>query len=162
MTLACSLLRSRTVSTGPADWHRFKRSGFPVEFSYPQVTPQGHAVEQFEEHVQDHRGDMERVHLSSPKSGELYLEVARFRELAPQDDYLSHKRYLAQRFGSDSVSPLVETAIEGRPAWAYSILAAEHERSVLMLHVAGDTYRFIYDPRCELNHRVIDTLTIEG
>ena len=31
-----------------------------------------------------------------------------------------------------------------------------------MLHLAGDTYRFIYDPRSELNHRVIDTLTIEG
>ena len=150
------------MSSGPADWHRFKRPGFVVEFSYPRVTPQGHPVEQFEEHVQDHRGDMERVHLSSPKSGELYFEVARFRELAPQDDYLSHKKYLAQRFGPDSVSPLVETAVEGRPAWAYSISGADHERSVLMLHLAGDTYRFIYDPRSELNHRVIDTLTIEG
>ena len=76
-----------------------------MEFSYPRVTPQGHPVEQFEEHVQDHRGDIERIHLSSPKSGELYFEVARFRELAPQDDYLSHKKYLAQRFGPDSVSP---------------------------------------------------------
>lgn len=65
---ACSQLSSRSVSSGPADWHRFKRPGFVVEFSYPRVTPQGHVVEQFEEHVQDHRGDMERVHLSSPWS----------------------------------------------------------------------------------------------
>jgi hypothetical protein len=84
-----------------------------VEFSYPLTTPQGHAVEQLEEHVEDHRGDMERVHLSSPESGELYFEIARFRELTPRDDYLSHGKYLAQRFGPDSVSPLVETTVEG-------------------------------------------------
>jgi len=149
------------VSSGLADWHRFKRPGFVVEFSYPLTTPQGHAVEQFEEHVEDHRGDMERVHLSSPESGELYFEVARFRELTPQDDYRSHAKYLAQRFGPDSVSPLVETTVEGRPTWAYSIHWPDHERSVLMLYLAGDTYRFIYDPRSELNHRVIATLTIE-
>jgi len=126
------------------------------------VTPQGHAVEQLEEHVQDHRGDMERVHLSSPESGELYFEVARFRELAPQDDYVSHAKYLAERFGPDSVSPLIETTVEGRPAWGYSISSPDHERSVIMVHLAGDTYRLIYDPRSELNHRIIATLTIEG
>jgi hypothetical protein len=150
------------VSSGPADWQRFKRPGFLVEFSYPRVTPQGHAVEHAEEHVQDHRGDMERVHLSSPKSAELYIEVARFRELAPRDDYLSHSAYLEQRFGPNSVSPLVETTLEGRPAWAYSFRWADGERSVLMLHLAGDTYRFIYDPRSKLNDEVIGTVTIEG
>jgi hypothetical protein len=133
-----------------------------VEFSYPPVTPQGHAVEQAEERVHNHRGDMERVHLSSPKSGELYIEVARFRELAPQDEYRNHGEYLGQRFGPDSVSPLVETTLKGRPAWAYSFRWADGERAVLMLHLAGDTYRLIYDPRSELNDRVIATLTIEG
>jgi len=150
------------MSFAPAGWQRFKRPGFVVEFSYPRVTPQGHAVEQVEEHGQDHRGDIERLHLSSPKSGELYFEVARFRELAPKDDYLSHAKYLAQRFGPDSVSPLHETTIAGRQAWTYSISWPDHERSVVMLYLGGDTYRFIYDPGSELNHRVIATLTIEG
>lgn len=161
-TLAGSMqLSSRVVSSGPRDWKRFERPGFVLEFSYPQMTPEGHAVEELEEHVQDHRGDIERVHLSSPESGELYFEVARFRDLAPTDDYLSHANYLAQRFGPDSVSPLTETTVEGRRAWTYSIEWPDHERSVLMLYLAGDTYRFIYDPRSELNHRVLATLTVE-
>jgi hypothetical protein len=31
-----------------------------------------------------------------------------------------------------------------------------------MLYLGGDTYRFIYDPRSELNHQVFATLMIEG
>ena len=133
-----------------------------MEFSYPGVTPLGHTVEQVEEHAQDHRGDIERVHLSSPESGELYFEVARLRELAPNDDYLGHANYLAQRFGPDSVSPLLDTTVEGRQTWTYSISWPDHERSVVMLYLGGDTYRFIYDPRSELNHQVFATLMIEG
>ena len=39
---------------------------------------------------------------------------------------------------------------EGRPI----------ERAALLLHVAGDTYRVIYDPRSVLNERVIPTLIV--
>lgn len=125
-------LGSQTVSAEPANWQRLRRPGFMVELSHPPVTPQGHAVEQVEERAQDHRGDIERVHLSSPESGELYFEVARFRGLTPNDEYLSHARYLARRFGSDSVGPLLETTIAGRQASTYSIRWPDHERSVVL------------------------------
>ena len=144
----------------PAGWQWVKRPGFRAEFSYPRGTPQGHAVERTEERVEDHRGDMERVHLTSRDSGELYVEVVRFRGLAPEDDYLGHRRYLEQRFGADSVTALRETSVRERPAWAYDIRWDEGERSVLMFHVAGDTYRIIYDPRSRLNAQVVATLTI--
>ena len=131
-----------------------------MEFSYPAVTPKGHAVERTEERTEDHRGDMERVHLTSRDSRELYVEVVRFRELAPQDEYLHHRPYLEQRFGADSVTALAETSLREWPAWAYAFRWNEGERSVLLLQVASDTYRIIYDPRSELNAQVIATLTV--
>ena len=131
-----------------------------MEFSYPAVTPQGHAVERTEERIRDHRGDLERIHLTSRESRELYLEVVRFRDLAPQDEYLRHRPHLEQRFGADSVTELTETSLREWPAWAYAFRWDDGERSVLLLQVDGGTYRIIYDPRSELNAEVIATLTI--
>lgn len=141
-------------------WQRLGRPGFSVDLNYPAVTPKGHAVERSEERAQDHRGDMERVHLTSRDSRELYVEVARFRDLTPQDEYRNHGAHLSQRFGADSVTALTETSVRERPAWAYAFRWDEGERSVLLLQVGPDTYRIIYDPRSELNSEVIATLTI--
>lgn len=131
-----------------------------MEFSYPLVTPEGHPVERAEEQAVDHRGDIERVHLTSRDSRELYVEVVRFRELAPQDEYLQHRRYLDRRFGADAITPLTEMSLRERPAWTYGFRWDDEERSVLSLHVAGDTYRVIYDPRSGLNNQVLATLTV--
>lgn len=141
-------------------WQRFARPGFRVEFSYPAVTAQGHAVGRVEEQAVDHRGDIERIHISSREGGELYVEVVRFRDLAPQDEYLRHRPYLERRFGADAVSELTETSLLGRPAWAYGFRWDEGERFALLLQVASDTYRVIYDPRSELNAEVLATLTV--
>ena len=144
------------------EWERYANPRFAIEFSYPAVTPHGHSVERKEQHVQDERGDLERVHLSSPASGELYVEVARFRGIAPEDEYANHKPYLEQRFGAGAVSELSETTLVQRPAWAYDFRWADGERAVLLLPLGGDTYRIIYDPRSTLNDDVIATLTVVG
>jgi hypothetical protein len=142
------------------DWQRFSNPRLGVEFSYPDPTPTGHEVERKEQHVQDERGEMERVHLSSPASGELYVEVARFAEISPQEEYANHRPYLEQRFGEGAVTALTQTTLLERPAWTYRIRWAEGERSVLLLPLEGDTYRIIYDPRSELNEQVLATLAI--
>jgi hypothetical protein len=155
---------STPVESVPPEWERFTRPGFRLEFSYPAVTPRGQAVDRTEEHVVDHRGDMERIHLSSPDRSELYVEVARFRGIAPDDEYLNHSPYLKQRFGADAVTDLTGTSLQGRQAWSYAFRWDEEgrpmERSALLLHVADDTYRVIYDPRSELNDEVIATIAI--
>jgi hypothetical protein len=143
-----------------SDWQRFTNPRFRLEFSYPSPTPQGHEVERKEQRVDDHRGDMERVHLSSPSSGELYFELARFAGITPQDEYANHRPYLEQRFGPGAVMELSETTLLNRPAWAYGIKSPETERAVLLLHLDGDSYRIIYDPRSALNDQVIATLAI--
>jgi hypothetical protein len=154
---------SRAVEQDASDWERVEHSDFRVSISYPAVTPQGHAVDRAEEKVEGHpvAGDFERVHLSSPESGELYVELARFPDRTPADEYAAHQPYLAQRFGEDAVSELAESSFAGRSAWTYGIRWDEGERSVLLLEVEGDTYRVIYDPRSELNARVLATLTVD-
>jgi hypothetical protein len=142
------------------DWQRFSNPRFRVEFSYPDPTPQGQEVERREQHVHDDRGEMERVHLSSPASGELYVEVARFVAIAPQDEYEDHRPSLEHRFGEGSVTELRETTLLEQPAWTYAIRWPEAERAVLLLHLGGDTYRIIYDPRSELNDQVLATLSV--
>jgi hypothetical protein len=134
-------------------------SGFRVELDFPSVTPQGHAVE---------RAAVERplggrgVHVTSPGSDELYIELVRFHDLSPQDEYLSHRPYLEQRFGPGAVTELTQTTLRGLPAWSYGFRWEDGERSVLLLQVDGDTYRVIHDPRSPLNSDVIATLRVLG
>lgn len=124
------------------------------------MTPDGHAVEQTEERAQDHRGDMERVHFTSPGSGELYVEVARFRGLTPPEEYANHEAHLKRRFGADAVTPLSETMFRDRAAWTYAFRWDEGERSVLLFQVGHDAYRVISDPRSSLNAQVLESLAI--
>ena len=131
--------------------------GFRVELDFPSVTPQGHAVE----HVAVERPVGGRgVHLTSPGSDELYVELVRFRDLAPEDEYLGHRPFLEQRFGPGAVTELTQTTLGGIPAWSYGIRWEHGERSVLLLQVDGDTYRVIHDPRSPLNADVVATLRV--
>jgi hypothetical protein len=160
---ACRVV-STPVESVPAEWERFTRPGFGLEFSYPTVTPRGQAVDRTDERAVDHRGDIERIHLSSPDRSELYVEVARFRGITPEDEYSNHGTYLKQRFGPDKVTDLTSTTLLGRQASSYAFHWDEEgrpmERSALLLHVGDDTYRVIYDPRSALNDQVLSTITI--
>jgi hypothetical protein len=152
------------MTSGSADWTRCALPGFRLEFSYPTVTPQGRAVERTEEQAVDHRGDIHRVHLSSPDRSELYVEVARFRGITPQDEYANHGTYLKRRFGTENVTDLTGASLLDRQAWTYAFSwdeeATPMERRALLLPVGGDTYRVIYDPRSKLNDEVIATIAI--
>ena len=134
------------------DWQPAAPTGFRVDLSYPAVTPQGHAVDRVE--------DEERVHLTSPGSRELYVELARFPGFSPEDEYGRHRPYLEQRFGEGAVTELTETRVGDQPAWAYGFRWDGGERAVLLLHVGDDTYRVIYDPRSDLNAEAVATLRV--
>jgi hypothetical protein len=150
------------VGSERSRWERF--TGFGAELSYPSTTPDGQTVERTEQRVSDHRGELERVHLSTPDRQELYFELARFADVTPQDEYSNHKPYLEQRFGTGSVSELTQTKLLDRRAWTYAFHWHEEgrrmERAALLLDVGGGTYRLIYDPRSELNAQVLETFRI--
>jgi hypothetical protein len=139
-------------------WNRFARPGFLLEFCYPDPVADGRPVARDERPFSGYS----RVHLSSPDRSELYFEVVRFDDLTPQDEYRLHRPHLEQRFGADSISPLTEARLGDWPAFAYSFGWVEAERamkrSVLLVEVRGESYRIIFDPRSELNTRVIATL----
>lgn len=128
------------------DWQRVALGR--IEFSYPDPTPKGHPVERKE----DDRGDVQRIHLSSPESGELYFEASRFVGLTPEDEYARHRPYLEQRFGEGAVSALAGDR--------YSFRWSDGERAVSLRRVGDETYRFIYDPRSPLNEEILLTVAL--
>ncbi len=150
------------MENGLREWSLLEHPGFRVQLSYPAITPRGCTVERADERVEGHpvAGDFERVHLASRDSGELYVELVRFPDRSPHDEYGLHRPHLIERFGEDAVTPLAETTLGERPAWSYSFRWDDGERAVLLLSVARDTYRVIYDPRSELNERVLRTLIV--
>lgn len=143
-------------------WQRFARPGFLLEFSYLDPVADGRPVARDERPFKGYS----RVHLSSADHSELYVEVVRFDDLTPQDEYRLHRPHLEQRFGAGSISPLTETRLGNWPAFAYSFGWAEPERamerSVLLVEVRGETYRIIFDPRSQLNTRVLATFADAG
>jgi hypothetical protein len=143
-----------------SSWERLSRPGFAVELRYPAVTPEGQSVERIEERADDHRGDLERVHVMSPDHHELYVELVRFRNCTPQAEYDNHSAALKRQFGEEAVSELGTTTVVGLPARTYSLTSPDHERIVLLLHVGADTYRVIYNPRSALNSQVLETLIL--
>jgi hypothetical protein len=150
------------VSGAERDWVRLAPPGFRVELSYPAVTPQGQVVDRTDERIEGHpvAGDFERIHLTSPGSEELYVELARFPGRLPEDEYRLHVPSLRQRFGDDSVTALRQVRMGEHLGWAYDFRWDGGERSVLLVQVAGDTYRIVYDPRSTLNPQVVGTLAI--
>jgi hypothetical protein len=148
-------LRSPVVES---DWLQAAVPGFRVDLAYPPVTPQGHAAKR--EEVE--RGGAVGVHLTSPGSRELYVELVRFPGLTAEDEYARHKPYLELRFGEGAVSELTETRFGERRAWSYTFRWDEGERVVLLIQAGDDTYRVIHDPRSDLNARVVATMRVVG
>ena len=102
------------------------------------------------------------MHLNSPDKHELYVEVVRFRDLSPQEEYERHRPHLEQRFGAGSLTPLKETTFGEDPAWTYGFRWEDSERSVLSLEVDGDTYRILWNPRSDLNSQVVATVVVRS
>jgi hypothetical protein len=138
-------------------WLEFSRPAFRLRFLYPAVTPRGRPVEITEE---EHDG-AHRVHLTAREGDEAYLELVRFPDLQPPEEYARHRAYLVGRFGPEAVTELTQSSLRGWPAFTYAFRGTGLERAVLSLQVGRDTYRIISDPRVQLNDDIIATVTIE-
>jgi hypothetical protein len=149
--------KSMEASPGNADWALFARPDFRLSFRYPAVTPQGRSVHRVEEQWAD---DADRVHLTSVGSPELYIEVCRFSNLTPREEYRRHRPYLEQRGGTSAVSAPRAATLAGIPALAYRFRVGERERAALAIQAGRDAYRIIYDPRSPLNAQVVATMMI--
>jgi hypothetical protein len=137
-------------------WLEFSHPAFKLRLRYPAVTPRGRPVEIAEEE----RDGAQRVHLTAREGDEVYLELFRFPDLQPPEEYARHRAYLVGRFGPEAVGELTRSSLRGWPAFAYAFRGNGLERAVLSLQVGRDTYRIISDPRARLNDDIIATVTI--
>jgi hypothetical protein len=137
-------------------WLEFSRAALRLRLRYPAVTPAGRPVEITEEE----RDGAHRVHLTAQEGDEVYLELVRFPDLQPPEEYERHRAYLVGRFGPEAVSELTQSSLRGRPAFAYGFRGNGLERAVLSFQVGRDTYRIISDPRARLNDDIIATVSI--
>ncbi len=154
-----------------ADWVELVDPALGLRFRYPAVTPRGVHVDR----VSEHRADADGVHLRSG-NGEVYVEVVRFRGLAPDDEYARHRAALEQRFGPGAVTEPRAAELGGRPAVAYAFRWDQGdwdqgdwdqgrwdqgERSVLLVPVGNDTCRIIIDPRSTVNEEILASVAAE-
>ena len=119
-------------------WLTYANPRFDIRWRYPMVTPAGHSVDVIEDDVPD-----TRVHLVTRESTEVYFEVRRMVEIAPEAEYAEHAVLLAERFGQESIAvgPLVSEALAGVPAHRYEFAWGDRARSVVLLRLEATLYR---------------------
>jgi hypothetical protein len=140
-----------------AGWRKVIDPALGLRFRYPVVTPRGARVDR----VSEHGSDADRVHLAGG-NGEVYVEIVRFRDLAPRDEYARHRARLERRFGPQAVTELCAAELRNHTAMAYAFRWDEGERSVLLLPVEADTYQIIIDPRSPLNEEILASVVVDG
>ncbi len=131
-------------------WNTFSLPGFALQFQYPDTTPQGHAVEM----------DDVRVHFRSYDSEEAYFEVSRYARLSVAAVYEREKGFVTDQLQGGEVTELRAIALGAQPAHAFSIRWEGGERVVILIEHQAYVYRFIYDPRSQLNRQVLATVKI--
>jgi hypothetical protein len=138
------------------NWQLFSEPGFALRFRYPAETPGGNVVDRIEEA----REGVQRVHLISRDSAEVYFEVRRYADLAPLVAYERQKAELEQRFAQESfaITALQMTELASRPALSYSFTWGQKARVALLVPEAPALYRIIYDPQSDLNAQVLATV----
>ncbi len=132
------------------NWQTFSLSDFGLQFQYPHTTPTGHAVEM----------DDVRVHFRSSDTPELYFEVSRHLRVSAEVFYEREKGFVAERLQDSEVGALTATTLAGQPAQTFSFRWRDGERTVILMEKQDYLYRFIYDPRSQLNLDVLATIKL--
>ncbi len=136
------------------DWQQFKDARFALQFKYPEVTLHGLVINKAE----NQQKNSVRVHFASQDSAELYFEVTKYEGLSAKEEYQRHSAVLTAIFDDVVITVLKEIRTASRRAHEYSFEWTEGIRSVILVEIAGTTYRILYDPRSPLNLQILSTL----
>ncbi len=104
--------------------------------------------------------DEVRVHFRSPDTPELYFEVSRHLRVSAEVFYEREKGFVAERLQDSEVGALTATTLAGQPAQTFSFRWRDGERTVILMEKQDYLYRFIYDPRSQLNLDVLATIKL--
>ncbi len=138
-------------------WHRFSDPDFGVTFSFPDSSPAGYEIKR----KLWKTGEMNRIHLSSPESSELYFELTCYlKELDPERGRKMLVDENRQRFQNFNATPLEESSAAPVPAQSFTFSWREAARHVLFFDFNKLTYRIIFDPQSQLNHQILSTVKL--
>jgi hypothetical protein len=133
-------------------WQLFDDVRFPFTLRYPNVTPSGFEVQKLDYMARD----AQRVHFLS-KSREIYVEVTKYPETTPEEEYARHRPNLEQRWEKLSITELEDAEFASRPAKRYVFRWPEGERVVMLIPAGGALYRVLWDTASVLNPDVLAT-----
>jgi hypothetical protein len=133
-------------------WQTFSLPGFALQFRYPRTTPNGHDVEM----------DEMRAHFRSQGSEEAYFEISRHVHTTARAVYDRERGFVTDQLAGGEVSTLQPGTIAGQPAHEFRIRWEGGERVVILLEHQEYVYRFVYDPRSEVNRHVLATMDLLG
>ena len=127
---------------------RFEEIG--LAFSFPRSTAHGQRVEL----------DEVRLHAQSEDGAEVYFELSRHLGGTAAAISEREREFLVARFGAE-VSALSATTLASRPAQQFSAEWGDTVRRFVFAEAGGWVYRFVYDPRSQLNAQVLDSIRID-
>ncbi len=136
-------------------WQRSTDPDFIISFTYPDPTPAGFEVKKLIRKT----AEMIRVHLSSLESSELYFELSNYLNgLDPSTGRNNLVNENKGRFDGFKATTLKEVVVASMPAQSFTFCWQKGARQVLFFDVDPVTYRVIFDPRSNLNHKILLTL----
>ena len=138
-------------------WQRFSDPAFGVTFSFPDSTPEGFRIKKQIRKT----GELNRIHLSSPESGELYFELSCYPNgLDPKTGRQQLVDENKQRFQDIKATSLEEASVAAIPAQLFTFTWREASRHVLFFEIDRAAYRIIFDPQSHLNHQILSTVKL--
>ena len=128
---------------------------------YPSVSPSGDNVEV----LKDQKDGMHRIHVHSPDASAVYFEVVSFPTFVDHDKAAAGQQsFLSQNAENATISEMSEAVIHSYPAKEFRFegtLQGRHKvRRFIFVDSPLRTYRLIYDPRSEVNERILDSITM--
>lgn len=128
---------------------------------FPSTSPSGDEVTV----VKGQRDGMHRIHVHTADERTVYFEVVSYPTQIDRDEAAAgQRRSLTERSANGVLSDVVQTVIHSYPALEFrfegTLQGRDKVRRFLFVESPIRTYRLIYDPRSELNERILDSVTM--
>jgi hypothetical protein len=117
--------------------------------------------------VRGEREGIRRVHAYSPDLCEVYFEVVSYPGHVDHERAIAEQKSFLARASSDGVTtPASRTLIQALAATAFrfegNLQHMYKVRRFVFVDSRFRTYRVVYDPRSEVNERILESLRIGG
>lgn len=135
-------------------WQRFDDPDFDLRFDYPPTAASGE--------VQVHRHEVDgrrRAHALSEDGQEVYFELRQSREEAAEEALEDLRQDVMARFPDATFGSVEPAELMGADALALTFSFTDRVRRAVFAPFGEKLYAVVYDPRSEVNERILESLT---